>query len=177
VSRRVSRPPTVFEPFLPAGSREPRLGTSIDPEAILSLEGDPSRGRTLYRDSASLQCRSCHAVEPGGPTLGPSLADIGRRLDRRRILQAILEPSKDIAAEYRTWVVQTSDGRILTGLIVSRSDDKLVLRDAAGNRLTVAAADIENEAPQAISIMPEHTLRDLTARQAADLLAYLTGYR
>ncbi len=167
----------VFEPFLPAGSREPRLGTSIDPEAILALAGDPARGRTLYRDSASLQCRSCHAIELGGPTLGPSLADIGRRLDRRRILEAILEPSKEIAAEYRTWVVQTSDGRMLTGLIVSRTAAGITLRDVEGKSSTVAAADIENEVPQAISMMPEHTLRDLTACQAADLLAYLAGPR
>jgi putative heme-binding domain-containing protein len=167
----------IFEPFLPAGSLEPRLGTAIDPEAILSLAGDPSGGRSLYLNSASLQCRSCHAVDGGDRSLGPSLADIGRRLDRRQILEAILEPSKEIAAEYRTWVVQTSDGRILTGLIASRSDAGLTLRDAEGHQTIVAAAELEQAVPHGISIMPEYTLRDLTARQAADLLAYLTGYR
>ena len=167
----------VFEPFLAPGRLEPRLGTAIDPEAILSLEGDPSRGRWLYLHSASLQCRSCHAVEDGDRNLGPSLTDIGRRLDRRRILEAILEPSKSIADAYRTWVVQTSDGRMLTGLIVSRSAKGLVLRDAEGNRTELAADDIEAAVPQAISVMPENTLRDLSPRQAADLLAYLSTCR
>ena len=167
----------VFEPFLAPGRLEPRLGTAIDPEVILSLEGDPSRGRWLYLHSASLQCRSCHAVEDGDRNLGPSLTDIGRRLDRRQILAAILEPSKSIADAYRTWVVQTSDGRMLTGLIVSRSAKGLVLRDAEGNRSELAADDIEAEVPQVISAMPENTLRDLTPRQAADLLAYLSTCR
>jgi putative heme-binding domain-containing protein len=167
----------VFEPFLAPGRLEPRLGTAIDPEAILSLEGDPSRGRWLYLHSASLQCRNCHAVESGGQTLGPSLADMARRLDRRQILEAILEPSKSIADAYRSWVVQTSDGRVLTGLIVSRSAKGLVLRDAEGNRTELAADDIEAAVPQAISAMPENTLRDLSPRQAADLLAYLSTCR
>jgi putative heme-binding domain-containing protein len=167
----------VFEPFLAPGRLEPRLGTAIDPAVILSLEGDPSRGRSLYLHSASLQCRSCHAVEDDDRNLGPSLADIGRRLDRRQILEAILEPSKEIADAYRTWVVQTSDGRVLTGLIVSRSADRLVLRDAEGKRTELAADEIEAAVPQAISVMPENTLRDLSPRQAADLLAYLSTCR
>jgi putative heme-binding domain-containing protein len=167
----------VFEPFLAPGRLEPRLGTAIDPEAILLLKGDPSRGRWLYLHAASLQCRNCHAVEDGDRNLGPSLTDIGRRLDRRQILAAIIEPSKEIADAYRTWVVQTSDGRMLTGLIVSRSAKGLVLRDAEGNRSELAADDIEAEVPQVISAMPENTLRDLTPRQAADLLAYLSTCR
>jgi hypothetical protein len=62
-------------------------------------------------------------------------------------------------------------------LIVSRSAKGLVLRDAEGNRSELAADDIEAEVPQVISAMPENTLRDLTPRQAADLLAYLSTCR
>ncbi|MEJ2602187.1 MAG: cytochrome c family protein [Gammaproteobacteria bacterium] len=36
------------------------------------IDADPDRGRSLY-----LQCRACHAIEPGGPNLaGPSLHGI-----------------------------------------------------------------------------------------------------
>jgi putative heme-binding domain-containing protein len=122
-----------------------------------------------------LQCRSCHLPEASSRAIGPPLADVGRRLDRRQILEAILEPSKLIAPDYRTWVVQTADGRLLTGLVVSRSADGLVLRDAAGQDSPLATADIEAAVPQSVSLMPEHTLRDLSPQQAADLLAYLAG--
>jgi uncharacterized repeat protein (TIGR03806 family) len=165
----------LFEPFLAPGSVGPRLGTAIDPRTILSLDGDPARGRSLYLGSASLQCRSCHLPEASSRAIGPPLADVGRRLDRRQILEAILEPSKLIAPDYRTWVVQTADGRLLTGLVVSRSADGLVLRDAAGQDSPLATADIEAAVPQSVSLMPEHTLRDLSPQQAADLLAYLAG--
>jgi putative heme-binding domain-containing protein len=165
----------VFEPFLPPGSVAPRLGTAIDPDTILLRVGDPARGRTLYHDSASLQCRSCHLLEKTGREIGPSLADVGRPLDHRQILEAILKPSRLIAPEYRTWVVQTCDGRLFTGLVVSRSADGIVLRDLKGRDVFLASEDIEEAVPQAVSLMPEHTLRDLSAQQAADLLAYLTG--
>jgi uncharacterized repeat protein (TIGR03806 family) len=167
----------LFEPFLPPGSLEPRLGTSIDPPLILELAGDPARGRSLYLESASLQCRTCHLPGPSGRAVGPALDDVGRRLDRRQILEAILEPSKLIAPEYRGWVVQTAAGRLLTGLVVSRSADGLVLRDIEGKEVALTADEIEEAVPQAVSLMPEHTLRDLTARQAADLLAYLSACR
>ncbi len=95
------------------------------------------------------------------------------RLDRRQILESLLEPSKTIAPEYRTHVAVTEDGRSVIGLVVKQTADTVALVNAAGRLTELAPAAIDALEPLPTSLMPEHLLRDLTAGQAADLLAYL----
>jgi len=167
----------LFERFLPPDRRVQRLGTAIDPKTLLAVVGDAARGRKLFAESAAMQCRSCHAVGGQGGAVGPALDRVGARLDRRQILESLLEPSKTIAPEYRTWAAVTDDGRSVTGLLVKRTDDEVSIIDAAGKRTDLPAATIDQLDPLPTSLMPEHLLRELTAAQAADLLAYLESLR
>jgi putative heme-binding domain-containing protein len=167
----------LFERFLPPERRIRRLGTTIDPDAILSLDGDADRGRRLFAESQAVQCRSCHAIGGQGGAVGPALDRVGARLDRRQLLESLLDPSKTIAPEYRTWLAVTEDGRSVTGLVATRTDDTVSIVDATGKRTDLAAATIEELEPLPTSLMPEHLLRDLTAGQAADLLAYVQSLR
>ena len=153
------------------------VGTAIDPATILSLLGDASRGRRLYHEAASLQCRNCHMIGDAGREVGPPLTAIGGKLDRAKLLESMLEPSKTIDPKYQSWVVETVDGRVLTGLVVSKTDQSVVLRDAENKTVELPTAEIEQMEPQKVSLMPEHLLRDLTAAEAADLLAYLESLR
>ncbi|MEO8494917.1 MAG: hypothetical protein ABI614_07595, partial [Planctomycetota bacterium] len=75
--------------------------------------------------------------------------------------------------KYVTYLVETSDGRVLTGLLVSKDDSEVVLRDAANVLVHISTADVEQLVTQQKSLMPELLLRDMTAQQVADLLAYL----
>jgi cytochrome c1 len=52
-----------------------------------------------------------------------------------------------------------------------------VVRDAQGRDHAVARGDIEVFVQQPQSLMPTQLLRDLTAQEAADLLAYLGSCR
>ena len=54
-------------------------------------------------------------------------------------------------------------------------DTEVILRDAQAKELRIDADSIERLAPQTISLMPELLLRDLTARQVADLTEYLSS--
>lgn len=110
-------------------------------------------------------------------TRGLVLDRVGAKLDRRQILESLLEPSRTIAPEYRTWVAVTEDGRSMSGLIVRRDDTTVSIVDAVGKRTDLAPLTIETLDPLPTSLMPEHLLRDLTPGQAADLLAYLGSLR
>jgi putative heme-binding domain-containing protein len=167
----------LFEDFVPADQRVKRLGTVVDPAAILALSGDAARGRRLYHEAASLQCRNCHMIGDAGREVGPPLTAIGGKLDRAKLLESLLEPSKTIDPKYQSWVVETTDGRVVTGLVVSKTDTSVVLRDAENKTLELPMAEIEQMEPQKVSLMPEHLLRDLTAAEAVDLLAYLESLR
>jgi putative heme-binding domain-containing protein len=121
----------------------------------------------------SLQCKSCHRVKEEGGKVGPELTAVGKKLTRAQILENIAEPSKTIAQEYRTHLLETSDGKALSGIIVSKTENEIVLRDAEDKEVRLAVADIEQIAAQPLSMMPEGLLRDLTPQQAADLVEYL----
>jgi putative heme-binding domain-containing protein len=167
----------LFEEFVPADQRVRRLGTVIDPATILPLSGDAVRGRKLFHEAAGVQCRNCHIVGDAGREIGPPLTAIGGKLDRAKLLESMLEPSKTIDPKYQSWVVETADGRVVTGLVVSKTEKAVVLRDAENKMVELPSAEIEQMEPQKVSLMPEHLLRDLTAAEAADLLAYLESLR
>jgi len=167
----------LFEPHVPEPDRVRRLGTAIDPAALLARSGDADRGRALFRESGATQCRNCHVAEGTGREVGPPLGGIATRLGRAEVLESILWPSKKIDPKYQTWIAQLADGRVASGLLVERTADRVVLRDAEGREHSFAVSDIDDLQPQATSLMPEHQLRDLTAEQAADLLAYLETLR
>ncbi|MEQ9408705.1 MAG: PQQ-dependent sugar dehydrogenase [Fuerstiella sp.] len=163
----------LFERFLPAEERVRRLGSVVQPEQILTLQGDADRGRQVFFHTSGVSCRNCHRIEKEGKELGPELTTIGRRLTREQLLESILEPSKRIDPKYVTYLVETSSGRIATGLLVKKTDDEVVLKDAQDQVHRVAGQDIEQLVPQRQSLMPDLLVRDMTAQQVADLLQYL----
>ncbi len=163
----------LFERFLPEDQRVQRLGTSVKPEEILALSGSAERGKHLYFNAQGLACRNCHKVGNEGKEVGPELTTIGKKLDRAKLLDSILEPSKVIDPKFVSYVVETSAGLVHLGLLVKRTDDLVVLRDPQNKLIEIASSDVEFMSPQQKSLMPELQFRDLTAEELADLLAYL----
>jgi putative heme-binding domain-containing protein len=78
---------------------------------------------------------------------------------------------------YVAYLVETTDGKVLTGLLAEKTDKEVVLKVAADKEVRIPSAKVERLAPQAKSLMPELLLRDLTAEQAADLLEFLAALR
>jgi putative heme-binding domain-containing protein len=167
----------LFEKFLPDEKRAKRLGSVIRPPEILSLTGDTDRGKELFFNTAGVQCKSCHRIADTGSTLGPELTHIGTKYNRAQLLESILEPSKLIDPKYVTYLVETTQGLVHTGLLVEKTEDEVVLRDAQDKEIRIAARDVQQLVPQRQSIMPELLLRDMTAAQVADLLEYLESLK
>ncbi|MDW8222358.1 MAG: c-type cytochrome, partial [Gemmatales bacterium] len=157
--------------------RPPRLGQSIRPEVILAIAGSAERGRELFFKNPSLQCSNCHQVNGQGKSFGPDLSAIGKKYSRRQILESILEPSKFIEPPYTAWLLETSDGQIHVGLLVSRSEKEVCLKLTNGTNLVVKSANVERLVPQPKSLMPELLLQDLSPQQAADLVEFLVSLR
>jgi hypothetical protein len=60
-------------------------------------------------------------------------------------------------------------------LLVEQSDDRVLIQNAERKLISVATADIDQILLTRTSLMPEKTLSDLTAQEAADLLEFLLG--
>jgi len=167
----------LFERYLPPEKRVKRLGSAIRPEQILALAGDAARGRQVFFETAGVQCKNCHRIGMDGKEVGPELTTIGKKLDRPKLLESLLEPSKLIDPKYVTYLAETSDGLQTIGLLVKKDANEVILKDAQNREIRIAAALIEQLVPQQQSLMPELLLRDMTAEQVADLLEYLGGLK
>ena len=77
-------------------------------------------GRKAFRETG---CLECHRAEGQGGSVGPDLTGIGRRLRAAEVLESILLPSKVVADEYATILVETASGAVLSGRI-EREDDQ-----------------------------------------------------
>lgn len=167
----------LFEAFVSENDRTKTLGSAIDGSELLALDGNAEKGRTLFLTASGLQCRNCHKVGGQGKAVGPKLDGIGKRYSRAEILENILEPSKKIDPKFQTWLVQTDDGKVQTGLLASKTAASVNLLDAKGEAIEIPAAGIELMVAQKKSLMPELQLRGLTPQDAADLLAWLVSLK
>lgn len=165
----------LYERFLPADQRPQKLGDAIKAEEILKLSGNAGRGHEIFAKSNAAQCKNCHMVDGvGGGAIGPDLSLIGKKYERAALLETILLPSKAISHEYLPHLLETTQGQTYLGFLVEETPERVVLKDAQGKYYRVAKSDVESLAKQNVSLMPELVLKDITAQDAADLLAYLT---
>ncbi len=163
----------LFERHLPLSLRIKRLGDQIDAAALLALPADAERGRAVFLENATAACKNCHRIGNVGVNLGPDLSQIGKKYPRHQLLEQILEPSKFMEPNFVPYLLETSDGRILSGLLAEQTERRVVLVDARNQRHTVARKDIELLVRQQKSLMPDLLVRDMTAQEVADLLAFL----
>jgi putative heme-binding domain-containing protein len=177
ISRGAAHPDTIvrdlFEPFVPEETRTQRLGTVVDVSQILTIRGDSARGRELFLQSDGLQCRNCHRVNQRGRSVGPDLDGIGKRYSSSELLTSVLAPSQKIEPRYQTWLAETSQGLVHSGLLVEESAEEVVIRDASGRDVRLKRENLELLIAQPKSLMPELQLRDATPQDAADLIAFL----
>ena len=139
------------------------------------LEGpaNADEGQRIFH-SRIVGCARCHTFDGSGGRIGPDLSAVGRCLDRRRLIDSILRPSKEIAPQYVTWTIETSDGQLLSGLLVGEAaDGTQTFVDFRGEIFSMPAHSVETRTLQSRSLMPDGLERLLTVEEFRDLLAYL----
>jgi putative heme-binding domain-containing protein len=91
----------------------------------------------------------------------------------------IMEPSQVVSEAYRTDVIVTHSGRVVTGRIVPSADFRQSAVWVSTNPLrpdlveSIPKPDIESHTPSTASVMPTGLLSTLTREEILDLLAYL----
>ena len=137
--------------------------------------GDATNGQKLMTASLTgeAQCLKCHMVRGIGGQIGPDLSMIGKKGSKENLFESILVPSKAIADQHVSWVVNTIDGQTITGLLVQETETTLTLRDANGKDYPIAAKDVEKKTKSLVSLMPEGLVATLTEDELVDMVAYL----
>ena len=142
--------------------------------------GDAARGAIVFFQPY-LACSKCHSVGDGKPSpLGPDLTTLDKQTTDAQLVESVLEPSKAIRKGYEAVTVATEEGKLLYGILVERTTEKVVLRDLArnGEQVTLKANQITEIKQQNESLMPAGQINQLASRQQfLDLIRYLMEIR
>ncbi len=138
----------------------------------LKLSGDVARGKGLFEKN----CSTCHRLERVGFEVGPNLAAMQSR-GPESILVNVLDPNREVNPQYVDYIVETSDGRTLTGLLASETAVSVTLKQPGGILKTVLRADIERITSSGLSLMPEGLEKTLDQQALADVIAYIMSVK
>ncbi len=141
--------------------------------AKVAKSGDPARGEEVFR-RPELSCLNCHSVSQGGGDIGPDLSAIGVSSPVEYLITSLLDPDLAIKEAFATKIIITVDGKVLQGIISSRTNDSLVLKDATGKLISVPIADIDEEV-EGKSLMPKGLSNFMTEPEFIDLVAFLAA--
>ncbi len=135
-------------------------------------KGDAEKGRQICEQ----RCFICHRAEGKGQAVGPDLVTVKNR-GRAGILDAIINPNREVAAQYAVFEVRTKDGGSRAGIIVDDNATSLTLRMPGGAESRVSRSDVAGTSSTGRSLMPEGLEAGLTPADMADLLTYLETLR
>ncbi len=139
--------------------------------------GDAVAGERLFFHAMGPGCYRCHTVDGRGGSIGPDLSNIGRGMSREKLIDSILNPSREVAPQYTNWQMATVDGALHSGMIVLENEGKTAIGTAEGEIIELQTIEIEQRVPQSISVMPERLEGRMTRQEFLDLLAFLHALR
>lgn len=137
-------------------------------------DGDVETGERLFFHPRVATCFKCHEYRGRGGRVGPDLSTIAKSMTRERLLQSIVDPSREIAPQFTPWIIQAADGTVKNGVYVGEEVDGTVrYADAQGEIFKLHPRDVEDRKSADKSIMPEGLAAQLTPQELRDLLAFL----
>jgi putative membrane-bound dehydrogenase-like protein len=124
------------------------------------------------------KCASCHTFQHRGANVGPDLSTLASSPSRLKLLESLVDPSREIAPLYVPWQIATIDGRVLSGikLHIPGADDKTRYLASDGTIFELALTEIERQSPLAQSIMPSGLCDMLEEQELRDLVTLLTTH-
>lgn len=121
-------------------------------------------------------CAACHRLAGEGNKIGPELDGIGNRgLDR--LLEDLLDPSRNVDQAFRSTQIATADGRVLLGLALRQEGDVQVLADAQGKELRIPQSEIAEQSVSPLSPMPSNVPDLISEPEFYNLLGFLLSQR
>ena len=170
-ARKPYQPPTLPKPVGPG-----RDWTVSD---LIGLAEKGMKGRNFDNGQkmfAATRCIICHRFAGDGGATGPDLTQLAGRFTVKDLSEAMIEPSKVISDQYRASLVETKDGQIVSGRVVSETKETLIVvtnPEDPTKTVEVRRDNIDAIQTSPVSLMPDGLLKPLNPDEVLDLLAYL----
>jgi putative heme-binding domain-containing protein len=141
--------------------------------ALADLKGgNAENGKAVFRRG----CVACHKVFNEGADFGPDMKNVGTRLTRFKLVESIIDPNAEIDPKYQSTSILTSDGQVITGLLLGETDDAVVIFDGKEKR-TIPTDDIEQQQKLKQSSMPEGLAATISPSEFLDLIEFLSSLK
>src|SRR5262249_23920798 len=118
----------------------------------------------------------CHRLDNLGTEIGPNLATLQNR-GAETILLNVLDPNREVNPQYVNYVLVTTEGKSITGLISAETATSVTLKRQENATDTVLRVNIDELRSTGLSIMPEGLEKQLDQQALADLIAYLLSVK
>ncbi|MDR3404426.1 MAG: NPCBM/NEW2 domain-containing protein [Chthoniobacter sp.] len=152
-------------------------GQALPPIAeLVKIKGDAAHGKTLF-ERAESSCITCHRVNDKGVDFAPALSEIGSKLPKEAIFDAIINPNASISMGFETTQLQAKDGTVAIGIVRSETNDDLVLALPGGATNKFAKRDIAKREKLATSMMPSGLNQALSQQDLVDVVEYLASLK
>jgi len=155
---------------LVGGEREDKDALLAELLPQVDRPGDPGRGRELFVQN----CGNCHTAR-GAETrggVGPDLSGMGAH-GARELLPFLIDPNRAVEPAYLEYVVETTDGELVDGVIARETKESLLLRNSSGEH-EVPRSRIAELRSTGRSPMPTG-FESLGAEALRDVIAFLAG--
>ncbi len=136
---------------------------------LKEAHGDATKGWVVY----DRICGQCHKMHGRGYEVGPEITRNGRG-SFEQLVVSVFDPSLVIGEAYKSVSVLTSDGRLISGLVTERSDQRIVLKVQGGKLEVIPMDEADEIRDNDQSLMPEGLETQMTRQEMADLFALLS---
>jgi putative membrane-bound dehydrogenase-like protein len=151
-------------PAPPAPTEPSRLSTA----EALKLTGNAATGQQKIA-----VCFTCHVIGKTGADFGPDLTYFGKTQPKDVVIEAIINPSKDISHGYDAQTVVTEAGNI-DGVVLS-SADPVIVKSMGGIVQTIPKNKVKEIKKLGRSLMFTADMMGLDHQALADIAAYLAS--
>lgn len=131
--------------------------------------GDAALGKVVFTKN----CSKCHMHSGEGQKIGPDLTGMAVH-PKHELLIHILDPSRSVEGNFRTYTVVTTEGQVLTGMLASETRTSIELIDTEAKRHAIQRSDIDELKGSTKSLMPEGFEKQVTPEDITNLLEFLT---
>jgi putative heme-binding domain-containing protein len=159
--------------YLPNEVKSAPVKSAPSIKEILALKADGEEGKKIF----TATCNVCHQVNNTGYDFGPKLSEIGSKLPKEGLLEAIVHPSAGIGFGYEGWELKMKDGSTLSGILASKTETDIDIKFPGGARKQIKTSDVKSLTQMKQSMMTEGLYNNMTTQDLANLLEYLSGLK
>ena len=159
--------------FLPEAVKNINQKSSITLNELLTLTGNTRNGAAVFKRS----CNVCHQVGNEGQDVGPKLTEIGSKLPKEGLFDAIMRPSAGISFGFETWQIEMKDGTSIFGIISSKTGSEIEIKLPGGINQKILTSTIKTTKLLSESMMPEGIHETMTKQELADIIQYMADLK